>query len=254
MRISRRARVRRLLTVASVKHRPVAPFARLFATVLALAAHTGAVRAQVAPSDVAQALALVRQAAAARAPDGARVEAEALPLDPRLRLAPCARVLPQLYAGAPAWGRTRVGLRCAEGAAWNVALPVQVRVHAPAWVARDALPAGTRLAQDLLQRADVDWSSAAQPPPAHVHELIGRVLARPLAAGQAPRAADLQPRLWFASGERVRLVAHGNGFAISADGQALNAGIEGQPVRVRMESGRIVVGQPMGPSRVELAL
>jgi flagella basal body P-ring formation protein FlgA len=264
MRISRLARMRRLLTVPGVKYRLFARCARLFVIPFALAVQAGAtqaqsapaesVRAQVSSAEVAQALALARQAAAARAPAGARIEAEALPLDPRLHLAPCARVLPQLQAGAPAWGRTHVGLRCTEGARWNVSLPVQVRVHAPAWVARSALPAGTRLAQDLLARADVEWSAAALPPLAQVHELIGRVLVRPLAAGQAPRAADLQARQWFASGERVRLVAQGSGFSISTDGEALNAGIEGQPVRVRMDSGRIVVGRAVAQGRVELAL
>jgi len=229
---------------------------------VALASNAAALRAQVppalpaaiTPAALAEALALAERAAAARAPAAARVVARPLALDPRLHLAPCTRVQPHLPAGAPPWGRTRVGLRCTEGARWNVYLPLEVQVLAPAWRARTALPAGTRLSQDLLERAETDWSAGATPPLAELPALLDRVLARPLAAGQAPRAGDLQARQWFTSGERVRLVARGAGFAVDAEGQALNAGIEGQPVRVRTESGRVVVGRAAGPARVELAL
>lgn len=231
---------------------------RFFVMLVALVANAPALRAQVPagmpPSALAQAVALAERAAAAKAPAGARIVATPLAPDPRLKLAPCTRVQAHLGAGAPAWGRTRVGLRCTEGASWNVFLPLQVQVHAPAWSARTALPAGTRLSQDLLVRAETDWAAAPSPLAGELPALLGRVLVRPVSAGQALRAGDLQARQWFASGERVRVLAQGDGFAISAEGQALNAGIEGQPVRVRTESGRVVVGRPVGETRVELAL
>ena len=53
-----------------------------------------------------------------------RMEVEVGALDERLRLAPCARVEPYLPAGARLWGRSRLGLRCLEGATrWNVFCP-----------------------------------------------------------------------------------------------------------------------------------
>ena len=81
--------------------------------------------AQVSPEAVARALDLAVQAARALAPAGARVSAEAGVLDSRLQLAPCSHIDVHLPAGSTAWGRTRVGLRCTQGAtAWNVSLPV----------------------------------------------------------------------------------------------------------------------------------
>lgn len=201
-----------------------------------------------------RALDLAEQAARAVAPRGARVSASAGALDARLQLAPCARVEPHLAAGQPAWGRTRVGLRCVEGAAWNVFLPVHVQVHARALIARQPLPGGTRVAEDLLEMAEIDWAAAAGAPFTQAAELAGRVLVRPLAAGQAPRAADLQPRQWFASGQPVSVVASGGGFSIRTEGQALNPGVEGQLVRVRTESGRVLVGRPVGEGLVEVRL
>ncbi|HRI19241.1 MAG TPA: flagella basal body P-ring formation protein FlgA, partial [Burkholderiaceae bacterium] len=72
--------------------------------------------------------------------------------------------------------------------------------------------------------------------------------------GQPLRQADLRARQWFAGGDTVQIVAVGNGFRISSEGQALGPGLEGQPARVRMEGGRIVTGLPAGERIVELRL
>ena len=203
---------------------------------------------------VERALALVRSGAAALAPPQARIVATAGRLDSRLRLASCARIEPWLVGGQPAWGRTRVGMRCQAGAAWNVFLPVQVQVLAPALAARSALPAGARLTEEQLELAEVDWAAAASPPARDAAALAGRILVRPLAAGQAPRLADLQPRQWFAHGAQVRLLARGPGYAIRAEGTALAAGLEGQVVRVRTDQGRILTGRAVGDHAVEVVL
>jgi len=206
------------------------------------------------PEAVAQALALARDAAAALAPAGARITATSGALDARLHLAACARVEAYLAAGQPAWGRTRIGMRCTEGSNWKVFLPVQVQVLAPAVVLRQALPAGARLTEGQLDSAEVDWAAATGMPWTDAAALAGRVLVRPLAAGLALRPADLQPRQWFASGQTVRIVATGGGFSISTEGQALTPGIEGQTVRVRTEAGRVLVGRPTGDGEVEVSL
>ena len=206
------------------------------------------------PDAIARALVLARNAAAAVAPPGARVLATPGKIDPRLRLAPCTRVEPHLVGGQPAWGRTRVGMRCTAGADWKVFLPIQVQVLAPAPTLRVALPAGARLTEDQLETTEVDWAAAATPPMHDASALAGRTLARPVPAGQALRSADLQPRQWFASGAPVRVLAQGPGYAISAEGTALNAGLEGQAVRVRTDNGRILTGHAVGEGRVELRL
>lgn len=197
----------------------------------------------------------MQRAAAATAPAGARVVVSAAALDARLRLAGCAQVQPYLVAGLPAWGHTRVGLRCASGpVAWRVFLPVQVQVFAPAWTSRAALPAGALVAADQWQLAETDWAAAAAPPLPPQAAIAGRTLARPVAAGQALREADLQARRWFAIGSAVRLIANGPGYAVGTEGLALGHGIEGQPVRVRTEGGRIVSGLPVGEGLVEVRL
>jgi flagella basal body P-ring formation protein FlgA len=226
------------------------------ASLAALAAllASGGARAELPADAVARALALARHAAQSLAPAGSRVLASPGALDARLRLEPCTQVEPYLIGGQPAWGRTRVGMRCAAGAAWKVTLPVQVLVLAPAFAPRVALPAGARVVEEQFERVEADWAAAASPPVTDPSALAGRTLARPLAAGQALRAADLQPRRWFASGEPVQVLAQGRGYTISIQAQALSHGLEGQVVRVRTDNGRILTGRAVGESRVEVAL
>ena len=132
-------------------------------------------------------------------------------------------------------------------------MPVQIQVLAPAMATATALPAGARLSQSDLTSVEVDWAVGG-PPIATGTDLVGRVLTRPLPAGQALRPADLQARQWFAAGDTVRIRASGPGFAITSDGLALSNGIEGQSARVRTEQGRVLSGLPSGEKRVEVAL
>jgi flagella basal body P-ring formation protein FlgA len=176
-------------------------------------------------------------------------------LDPRLRLAPCRKVEPYLPPGAPPWGRTRVGLRCTAGAvAWNVYLPVTVKVWAPALVTRSALAAGAPITAQDLELAEVDLAAENSPTFAQIDELLGRQLNFALPPGTAIRAAQLRTRSWFAAGEQVTVVAGGSGYAVTASGQALSQGLEGQAVRVRTDSGRVITAWPVAENRVEVRL
>jgi flagella basal body P-ring formation protein FlgA len=228
-----------------------------------LAAAAAGARAQV-PDALQPALpatlALLEKAARSQLPASARLNLEIGRLDPRLQPAPCQRIEPHLLPGAPAWGRTRVGLRCLRGqVAWNIFLPVHIQVSAPALVATAPVAAGATLGAQHVQIASADWSAGtlsgrAEAPLADATLAQGRVLARPLVPGQPIRASDLQPRQWFAAGDTVEITAVGDGFSVGSQGQALTAGREGQPARVRTDSGRIVSGLPSGERRLEIRL
>ena len=187
-------------------------------------------------------------------PVGTRIEVEVGALDPRLKLAPCARITPYVPVGTRLWGRTRVGLRCDEGARWSVYLPVTVKVLATAWSVNQALPPGTVLEASHFQQSEVDLAAEASPLIRQPQAAIGRTLTRALRPGQAVREADLKLRHWFAAGDTVRVMTVVSGFAISADGQALAAGIEGQTVKVRIEGGRVVSGRATAERRIEVTL
>lgn len=191
-----------------------------------------------------------------RASAGAqRVEVSLGQLDPRLRLAPCQRIEPYLPAGAVLWGKTRVGLRCAQGpTAWNVFLPITVSVFGKAWVAAAPLSAGSVVTAADLAQAEVNLAEDVSTAVTDTRQALGRTLVHALNTGQALRQADLKARQWFSAGDEVKVSARGSGFDVAGTGQALTHGLEGQPVRVRVESGRVLVGMPVGERLVELPL
>lgn len=204
---------------------------------------------------VSQALTLAEQTALSVAPAGARVEVVAGTLDARLRLAPCSRIDAFPAPGAAAWGRTRVGLRCSDGAsAWRVFLPLTVRVLAQAVVSTTALAAGTMLDASQLTLAEADWADGQGSASADPALLVGRQLTRALRVGQVLRSSDLRPRRHFELGDTVRVEAAGDGFNVVAEGLALTPGLEGQPARVRVDNGRVLVGRPVGDNRIEVRM
>ncbi len=184
-----------------------------------------------------------------------RIEVEVGRLDPRLRLAPCQRIAPYLPAGTRPLGRSRVGLRCLQGpSAWNVTLPLTVRLLAPSLVAVAALPAGTVIEARHLRLAEVDLVERPSPALAQPELVLGRTLVQGLAAGEALRRSALKARKWFNAGDMVRVVAVGDGFAIGGQAQALDPGIEGQRVRARTENGQVLTGLATASQRLEIAL
>ena len=191
----------------------------------------------------------------ADAPAAPRFEISIGQLDARLRLAPCERVEPYLPEGVRLWGKARIGLRCTQGASkWNVYLPITVKAFGPALVAVAAAAAGSVLTADGLALAEVDLAEDTSVAVANNMLAVGRVLARPLKAGQSLRQSHLKQRQWFVAGDTVNVVAQGAGFSVAGDAQALTNGVEGQPARVRTESGRVLTGLPVGERRMELSL
>lgn len=182
-----------------------------------------------------------------------RMEVSIGALDSRLRLAPCARVEPYLPPGMRLWGRTRLGLRCLDGAVrWNVFLPVTVKAFGPAWVVKAPVNPGATLAAGDAVQAEVDWAEEASPVIADPAQWIGTTVIRAVGAGQALRQAAVRPPQAFQAGAPVRVVAAGAGFAVASDGEAMAAGFVGQPVRVRMEGGRIMSGTVRDARTVEV--
>ena len=175
-----------------------------------------------------------------------RVEITVGSLDPRLQLAPCARIEPYLLPGTRLWGRTAIGVRCLEGAKWTVALPVTVSVHGRAVVAGEPLAAGRDPASASLRIEETDLTREPGTPVTDPSQLVGRTLTRPVAAGQIIRTEYLRTAQTVAAGDPVRVQVVGQGFVIQADGQALAGAGEGQPIRVRTESGRVLAGTLRG--------
>lgn len=181
-----------------------------------------------------------------------RVEIVVGELDPRLSLAYCRKIEPFLPAGTRAWGRIKVGMRCRDGATWTVFLPVTIKVFGNALTAKKALMFGTTPADTDVELVESELSLETGTPFSDLKKVEGRVLARGLFPGQILRTEYFRAAQAISQGDQVTLMAKGNGFTVSADGEALAHALDGQSVRVKTETGRIVSGTARPGRVVEL--
>ncbi len=229
-------------------------------SLLALGMVASAVHAQGAPAPGVESVAQdwLRDATAAAQPAGAsalRMEVKLGSLDSRLKLAPCGNVEPYLPPGARLWGRTRVGLRCVDGISrWNVSLPVTVNAYGAAWVIKGQVAAGSALTEDDVVEAEVNWAEENSPVVRDKALWVGQTATRTLMTGQTLRQGMIRPAQVFQAGAQVRVLAQGTGFQVSAEGQALSAGVVGQTARVRMENGRVSSGVVLDTKTVKIDL
>lgn len=176
-------------------------------------------------------------------------------LDSRLQLSPCGRIEPYLPPGTRLWGRSRVGLRCVEGPVrWNVFMPVTIKAWGPGWVIKRPLPAGSVLTQEDAELAEVDWAAMPYAVLANPDRWVGQQAAYALQPGQTLRQNMVRAVPAFGPGAQVRVSSVGNGFHVVVTGEALTAGIQGQSVRVRLASGRIVTGTVRDGTTVDIRL
>ena len=171
-----------------------------------------------------------------------RTEVRVGQFDTRVQLAPCARAEPFVPPGGRLWGRTQVGVRCVSGASWMIRLPVTVNVFAPVAIASASLPAGAPISPADVRMEEYDLTRDPAPLVVDAATLIGKQLTRPLTAGQPVRADALRTPPSVNAGDPVQIVVNGQGFSLASEGVALTPGSEGQPLRARTESGRVVVG------------
>ncbi|MBI3375649.1 MAG: flagellar basal body P-ring formation protein FlgA [Betaproteobacteria bacterium] len=181
-----------------------------------------------------------------------RVSIELGAPDPQIRPAPCTRIEPFLPGSARMWGRTSIGLRCADGAAWSTYLQVNIHVFAPVLVANRSLAAGQALAEDDYRIEEIDLTLH----PAGILQDAAyadkKELARMIASGQPLRREHFRPRPVVTPGDPVRLVYEGAGFTISTEAKSLGSATDGQTVRVQTESGKVIAGVARGGRLVEV--
>lgn len=184
----------------------------------------------------------------------ARVEIVIGKLDPRLKLRPCAAVEPFLPTGTRLWGRANVGLRCREPGGWTVFLPVEVKVFGQIAVAARTLHVGETLTLADITQQERDITRINGTPMSEVQQLQGRVLVRGFAAGQPLIQQAFRASSVVSSGDPVKVVVQGAGFAVSTAGVALAQAELGQAVRIRLDNGRTLQGIAHAGRVVEIKL
>ncbi len=164
------------------------------------------------------------------------------PVDERLRLPACRDLQFSLPAGGRLSGSGSVRAQCAAPARWSLYLSFRMRLSGPALVARRDLPARDLIGENDVEIRIVDYDRPRSDYLSDPAVALGARAAQYIAAGQPLLAEWLARPPAINAGQRVRIVVQGAGFSVNQAGSALNTAAAGQPVRVRIASGRIVQG------------
>ncbi|MBT9431200.1 flagellar basal body P-ring formation protein FlgA [Candidatus Sodalis endolongispinus] len=111
-------------------------------------------------------------------------------------------------------------------------------------------------ARQTLSDADIDWRTGRLdlPPLRDRDAVTGSVSERVIGSGQ-PLTAALLRRAWLIhSGQRVTVIAGGDGFALHSLGKALGNGAANDTIRVKMDSGQQVSGTVTTAGQVRVLL
>jgi flagella basal body P-ring formation protein FlgA len=175
-------------------------------------------------------------------PNGGEVEVVVGEPDPRLTLAPCAKMEPFVPQGARLIGRTSLGVRCVEGANWIVYVPVQIKLFVDAWVAARPVPRGQVLDAEDVRLEHIDIAPLNGNAVLPDMPLMGRTALRALSPGEPVRRDALRAPRVVQPGDAVQVVALGTGFAAQSPGKALTAAADGQTAQVALPSGKVLAG------------
>ncbi|KJV36272.1 flagellar basal body P-ring formation chaperone FlgA [Luteibacter yeojuensis] len=183
---------------------------------------------------------------------GARMVAEADPLDSRLRLADCGAPLDvSLPGNRPLGARVSVVVHCPVPGGWTARVPVRVQMFTNVLVTTRPLARGDGLGAGDVRAEERDVASLAYGYVAGLDQIDGRALARPLNAGTVLTPGMLAGRQAVRVGDAVSMEASVDGVVIRADGVAMGAGDAGARVKVRnASSGKILDAVVSGPGAV----
>lgn len=182
---------------------------------------------------------------------GERRDAEASPLDPRLRLSACAGSLGTKLAPGSSLGATAtIAVSCALPQAWSVYVPVRLLRYAQVATSRQTLNRGARLSAADVELREVNVNSIRGQALASPQSLVGSMLKRTVGPQQALTANDI---CLICKGEQVEIVAKTASLRVKMPGLAMSDGNSGQLIAVRnRQSNRLLQARVAGPGVVEV--
>lgn len=133
-------------------------------------------------------------------------------------------------------GRVHIGVRCVAQSSWSILVPVHIAVFSTYVETRRNLQTGSNLQADDLQLKQGELSTLPTGTLLRLEDALGKTLRSTLAAHQPLRRHQLITPPVIRQGQSVQVLFRGEGFAISAEGKALNDAAPGEIARARMHN------------------
>ena len=154
----------------------------------------------------------------------------------------CRNLNVTMDANARPWGKTHVNVRCTEGSAWSLYVPVDIHVLVNYIVSARPLTAGQVISAADIRQRQGDLADLPQGILTDLAQAIGQLTHVSLPADR-PLRADMLRQPWVVKqGQNVKVVSGGISFQVSSDGRALNNAAASQVVQVRLASGQVLSG------------
>jgi flagella basal body P-ring formation protein FlgA len=181
-------------------------------------------------------------------PGKVRIKVEEI--DRRTVLPACTPLEAFLPSGSRLIGKTSIGVRCNTRPGWSIFVQASIRVSADMLVANRPLAQNTVLSASdfVLQTGELGQPGILTDPA----QAIGKTLKFGIGAGQVLRQDMLRAPYVVTQGQPAEVRVRSKDFSVRSSGQALNNAAEGQSVRVRMASGRVVSGTATADGSVEV--
>lgn len=110
-------------------------------------------------------------------------------------------------------------------------------------VADGAIPIGTNFSPNLFSRQTDSQSGGGAPVPEERFKgFWGRQATRAIRAGEPLDLNDWARTTVISQGGKVKVIVQGQGFAVDAEGEALESAAIGESVRVKLTNGTIIQG------------
>jgi len=148
-------------------------------------------------------------------------------------------------------GRVTVGVRCGDGQTRY--LQARVTAIGQYWVAAGDIPAGTLVTESMLEVRSGDLTTLPRQAVLDESAAVGRVATRTLARGSVVQSSQLQAPALIQRNRTVSVEAIGEGFRVVRQGEALQDGVLGDTVRVRMSNRSILTGVVGGNGVVKVS-
>ncbi|MCP1118749.1 flagellar basal body P-ring formation chaperone FlgA [Robbsia andropogonis] len=260
---ARSGRTARALPVAAVHQTGRSPLSSGDAWVTAAIMGVAAALLGVAPHAHAQAAsaqdpALIVQAAErflVQQTEGlpGRVTIAVTPPQPQ-GLAACPALEAFLPSGTRMWGKVMVGVRCTDARPWTIYVQARVGIIGNYYVASHGLNPNTVIGPNDLMVQNGDLTTMPTAIVTDPTQILGTTTMNAVMAGMPLRTDSVRAAVAIHFGQIVKLIAQGNGFAISSEGSAMANASAGQQVKVRTANGAIVSGIAQPDSSVNIPL
>lgn len=177
---------------------------------------------------------------------------EARPIDSRLKLDGCKQREIGMPSGYRLVGNTMLRVKCIDGANWSFNLPVKISITVNYAVAARPLAANQELNAGDIAMQQGDLGALPGSVILDPNSVLGRALNSPVAAGQALRQEQLRAAMAITQNQKVKIIFRQDGIEITNEGIAMSSAAEGQPVRIRLDKGKIITGTAQQGGIVEM--